>query len=188
MDSLEVALSIATGIALAAAVGLRVFLPLLVTGLAIRFAGVAPAAGFEWLGEPWALAALGVATALEVAAYYAPGVDHLLDALAAPLALAAGIVVAASVMTDVPTWLRWLAAVVAGGGATAATYSLSSLLRAKSGAATGGLGNPVVATGEFAGALGLALLGLLLPIVALLAVIALVVLALRRLLRRRRPA
>ena len=188
MDGLEVALSVGTGVALAAAVGFRVFLPLLATGLAIHFAGVAPSLGFEWLGEPWALIALGIAAVLEIAAYYVPGVDHALDVVAAPLALAAGVVVAASVMADLPTWLRWLAAIVAGGGATAATYSLSSLLRAKSGAATGGLGNPVVASGELAGAAGLAALALLVPVLALAAVIALVVFALRRLVRRRRGA
>lgn len=188
MQGLDLALSVGTGVALAAAAGFRVFLPLLVTGLAIHFAGVEPAAGFEWLGEPWVVVALGVAAALEIAAYYLPGVDHVLDVLGAPLALVAGVVVAASVMADLPAWLRWLAAVVAGGGATAATYSLSSLLRAKSGALTGGLGNPAIATGEFAGSLGLALLALLVPVLALLAVAALAVLALRRLAQRRRSA
>lgn len=188
MEGLDVALSVGTGIALAAAVGFRVFLPLLATGLAIHFAGVTPAAGFEWLGEPWALVALGVAAALEIAAYYVPGVDHALDVVAAPLALVAGVVVAASVMADLPAWLRWLAAIVAGGGATAATYSLSSMLRAKSGAATGGLGNPVVASGELAGAAALAVMALLVPVLALAAVIALVVFALRRLARRRGSA
>lgn len=188
VDGLGVALSVGTGVALAAAAGFRVFLPLLATGLAIHFAGVEPSPGFEWLGEPWALLALAVATVLEVAAYYVPGVDHALDVVAAPLALAAGVVVAASVMADLPAWLRWLAAIVAGGGATAATYSLTSLLRAKSGAATGGLANPLVATGEVAGAAGLAALALLLPALALAAVIALAAVALRRLTRRRRSA
>lgn len=186
MDGLEVALSVGTGIALAAAVGFRVFLPLLATGLAIHFAGIEPAAGFEWLGETWALLALGVAAVLEIAAYYVPGVDHALDVVAAPLALVAGVVVAASVMAELPAWLRWLAAIVAGGGATAATYSLSSMLRAKSGAATGGLGNPVVTSGELAGSAGLAALALLLPLAALAVVAALAVLVLRRIARRRR--
>jgi hypothetical protein len=188
MDELNVALSVGMGIALAAAAGFRVFVPLLATGLAIRFAGLEAAAGFEWLGEPWVLAALGLATALEVAAYYVPGVDHALDAVAAPLALVAGVVVAASVMADLPAWLRWLAAIVAGGGATAATYSLSSLVRAKSGVATGGLGNPLVASGELLGATLLALLALLVPLLALAAVVALAALASRRWWRRRRPA
>lgn len=83
------------------------------------------------------------------------------------LAAAAGVLVAASVMADVPAWLRWAAAIIAGGGATATTYSLSSLTRAKSAAATAGLGNPVVSTAELAGPALLALLAVLAPVVAL---------------------
>lgn len=186
MESLDIALSVAMGTALAAAAGLRAFVPLLATGLAVHFGLIEPAAGFEWLGEPVALLALAVATVLEIAAYYLPGIDNLLDVVAAPLALIAGVVVAASVMAELPAWLRWLAALVAGGGATAATYSLSSMTRAKSTAATGGLGNPVVSTGELAGAAGLAGIALLAPLLALAALAAFAVLAIRR--WRRRPA
>lgn len=184
MESLDIFLSIVTGLGLAAAAGFRVFVPLLATGLAFHFGVIEPSAGFEWLGQPVALAALGVATALEVAGYYVPGVDHLLDVVAAPLALVAGVLVAASVMADLPPWLRWAAAIVAGGGATAATYSLSSLTRAKSAAATAGLGNPVVSSVELAGSALLALLALLAPVVALIALVWLGY----RLLRRRRNA
>ena len=186
MAGLDILLSVGAGIALAAAAGFRVFVPLLATAIAVQYGAFTPAAGFEWLGDTWVLVALAVATFLEVLAYYVPGLDHLLDAVAAPLALVAGVVVAASVMTDLPGWLRWLAAIVAGGTATAATYSLSSLTRGGSATLTGGLGNPVVSTGELASAAGLALLALLLPLLAGLAALALVALALRRLLRRRR--
>jgi len=184
METTGVLLSIVTGLALAAAAGLRVFVPLLAAGLAFHFGVVEPSAGFEWLGQPLALTALALATALEIAGYYVPGVDHALDVVAAPLALAAGIVAAASVMADLPPWLRWLAAIVAGGGATATTYSLSSLTRAKSAAVTGGLANPVVATGELAGAMMLAALALLAPFVALAALAWLAFV----LMRRRRTA
>ena len=181
----DIALSLVTGIALAAAAGFRAFVPLLATGLAIHFGMIDPAPGFAWLGEPVAISALAAATLLEVAAYYIPGVDHLLDVIAAPVALVAGVVVSASVMADIPSWLRWLAAIVAGGGATAAAYSITSLTRAKSGVATGGLGNPLVSTGELLGAAGIAALALLAPLVALVALIWLVVVGVRRL--RRHP-
>jgi hypothetical protein len=185
MESLNIALSVAAGLALAAAAGFRAFVPLLATGLAVHFGVVEPASGFEWLGQPLVLVALSIATALEVAAYYVPGVDHVLDVVAAPLALAAGVVVAASVMTDLPAWLRWVAAIVAGGGATAAAYSVTSLTRAKSAAVTAGIANPLVATGELAGALVLAVLALLAPLIALIALAWLAVIAVRR---RRRDA
>ena len=185
MDAVNLATSITTGLALAAAAGFRAFVPLLATCLAIHFGAIDPAAGFEWLGQPVTLVALAVATALEVAAYYIPGLDHMLDVVAAPLALAAGVVVAASVMAELPPWLRWLAAIVAGGGATAAAYSLTSLTRAKSGLATGGLGNPLVSTAELGGAILLAVLALLAPVIALAALVWIVVAIVRR---RRRPA
>lgn len=176
-------LSIITGVALAAAAGLRAFVPLLAAGLAIHFGIVEPAPGFAWLGEPVALVALSVATLLEVAAYYVPGLDNALDVIAAPVALAAGVVVAASVMADLPDWLRWFAAIVAGGAATTAAYTLTSLGRAKSTALTGGLANPAYSTGELVGSVLLAALAFLLPIAALVAVVAVVVFAIRR--RRR---
>jgi hypothetical protein len=100
--------------------------------------------------------------------------------MAAPIALAAGVVVAASVMTGLPDWLRWLAAIVAGGTATTAAYTLTSLGRAKSTALTGGFANPVYSTGELVGSALLAILALLLPVAALAAVVAVVIFAIRR--------
>jgi hypothetical protein len=44
---------------------------------------------------------LSVAAIVEILAYYIPGVDNLLDALATPAAFVAGTVVSAAVMTDV---------------------------------------------------------------------------------------
>jgi len=176
-------LSIVTGVALAAAAGFRAFVPLLAAGVAIHIGIVEPAAGFAWLGEPATLIALSVATLLEIAAYWIPGVDHALDVIGAPLAIAAGVIVAASVMAELPDWLRWLAAIVAGGAVTTAAHTLTSLGRAKSTALTGGIANPIYATGELIGAALLAALALLLPLAALAAVVAVVVLAIRR--RRR---
>ena len=73
--------------------------------------------------------------------------------------------------------------VVAGGAATTAAYTLISFGRAKSSALTGGIANPVYATGELIGAALLAALALLLPLAALAAIVAVVVFAIRR--RRR---
>lgn len=181
---LSVVLSVAMGIALAAAAGFRAFVPLLVAGLAIRFGLVEAAPGFAWLGDTTALVALGAATLLEIAAYYVPGLDHALDVAAAPVAVAAGVVVAAGVMVGLPDWLRWAAAILAGGTVATAGHALTSLGRAKAGAATGGLANPLFATGELVASGLLALLALLLPFVALAAVLAIVAVAIAR--RRRR--
>lgn len=190
MSSPEVLLSVALGISLAAAAGLRIFLPMLVASVA-AWSGLLPLAeGLVWLGTLPAMLMLGVAAALEVTAYYAPGVDHVLDAVAAPLALVAGTVLAAAAMTDLPPLVRWTTAVVAGGGVAGLTHGATALLRAKSAATTGGLGNPLVATGELGGAALLSLLAIAAPVVALALVIGfcwLVVNLTRRLFKARSP-
>jgi hypothetical protein len=191
MSAIDVLLSIALGIGLAAAVGFRVFLPMLVMSIAAYSGHLTLSSGFAWLATPAALAMLGVAALLEILAYYIPGVDNLLDAIATPAALIAGTVVSAAVMTDLPPMVKWTTAVIAGGGAAGLTQGLTSLLRAKSTLTTAGLGNHLIATGELGGALLLALLALAAPLLAV-GVVALIcwfgVRAARRLLRHeRRP-
>jgi len=181
----SVLLSIAAGLALAAAAGFRAFVPLFAAGLAIHYGWVDPAPGFAWLGDPVVLIALGVATVTEIAAYYLPGVDHVLDVIAAPVAIAAGVVAAAGVMVGLPDWARWATAISAGGIVTTAGHALNAVGRAKTGVVSGGLGNPVYATGELAGSLVLSSLALLLPFVAIAALIAIVVIAVQRRRRRR---
>ena len=184
-EPLSIALSVIAGLALAAAAGFRAFVPLLAAGLAIHFGGVEAARGFDWLGEPIVLVALSVATAAEIAAYYVPGVDHVLDLIGAPVAVAAGILAAAGVMVGLPEWLHWLTAIGAGGAMATAGHALNAVGRAKSGAASGGLGNPVYSTAELGGSVLISALALLLPVLALIALVALFAWALKR--RRRRP-
>ena len=189
MAGLDLALSIALGVGLAAAVGFRVFLPMLVMSIAAYSGHLTLSSGFAWLGTAPALVMLSVAALLEILAYYIPGVDNLLDAIATPAALIAGTVVSAAVMTDLPPIVKWTTAVIAGGGAAGLTQGLTSLLRAKSTVMTAGLGNHVVATGELGGSLLLSLLALAAPLLAV-GVVALfcwfAVRLMRRLLRRDR--
>ena len=166
MSGVDLALSIALGIGLAAAVGFRVFLPMLVMSIAAYTGHLTLSSGFAWLATPAALLMLSVAAVLEILAYYIPGVDNLLDAIATPTALVAGTVVSAAVMADLPPLLKWTTAVIAGGGAAGLTQGLTSLLRAKSTLMTAGLGNHVVATGELGGALLVSLLALAAPLAA----------------------
>src|SRR5262245_57980614 len=148
MTGSDVALSIVLGVVLAAATGFRVFLPMLIVSGAAYTGHLTLDNSFAWLGTPFALTMLGVAALVEVLAYYVPGVDNLLAAVATPAAIAAGTIVSAAVMTDLPPMMKWIAAVIAGGGAAGFTQGLTAMLRAKSTAFTGGFGNPVIATGE----------------------------------------
>jgi hypothetical protein len=171
--SLESLLSIALGIGLAAAAGFRIFVPLLAVGIAAR-AGILPLAdGFQWLTSTPALLTLGTAAVFEVLAYYIPGVDHVLDLIAGPAAIGAGVVASASVMSDIPATVMWPVAIIAGGGVAGLTKGSTAVLRAKSGVLTAGLANPVVATIETAGATGIAILAIVVPLLCFVAVVAL---------------
>jgi len=173
--SIESLIAVAIGIGLAAATGFRVFLPLFLAGLAARWGDLPLTDGFQWLSSTGALIALASASVIEVAAYYIPIVDHLLDVVAGPIAIAAGVVASASVMVDIPPEIRWPVAVIAGGGIAGLTKVMSALVRAKSGLFTGGLANPVVSTGETAGAVLVAVTAILIPVISLLGVAVLLV-------------
>jgi hypothetical protein len=175
--------SIALGIGLAAAAGLRVFLPLLIAGLAAHAGWIDLSDHFMWLDSTPVLFALGTAALFEILAYYLPGIDHLLDVLAAPASAIAGVLASAAVMTNVSPALQWPVAIIAGGGIASVTKAASALVRAKTGLTTGGLGNPLVSTAETAGATGLSLFAILAPVVCILLVLALVVWSGRKLLR-----
>jgi hypothetical protein len=182
----ESLLSIAAGLALAAATGFRVFVPLLVVSVAARSGWLDLSPAFAWVATTPALTALSTATVLEVAAYYVPFLDNLLDAISTPAAVVAGMIASASVLVDVPPWLRYTIA-IAGAGSTAGVVAASTtMLRLKSSALTAGLGNPVLATLELFGAFAVALVAVLAPFLAVVAVLALVAFTVRRLARRSR--
>jgi hypothetical protein len=190
MSELDLVVSIALGIGLAAATGLRVFLPLLIVSGA-SYAGYLPVGeNFAWLATPGALTLLGVAAIVEILAYYIPGVDNLLDTIATPAAFVAGTVVTAAVITDLPPLVKWATAIIAGGGIAGATQSMTALLRAKSTMFTGTLGNPIIATAESGGSLIVSLLALAAPLAAILLIVAffwLTIRLVRRVTKRASP-
>jgi hypothetical protein len=188
MSDLDLALSIALGVGLAAATGFRVFLPMLVVSAAAYTGHLPLSESFAWLGTPSALTMLGVAALVEILAYYIPGVDNLLDTLAAPAAVVAGTLVSAAVITDLPPMLKWTTAIIAGGGVAGLTQGVTALLRAKSTVLTAGVGNPVIATAELGGSLLVSLLALEAPLIALLVVFVFLWLAMRLIRRIARSA
>ncbi len=170
---MEIFLSICIGIGLSAACGFRVFLPLLCLSVAARF-GVAHlnlAPSFAWLGSTPAMVIFGAATIIEIAAYYIPWLDNLLDTVAVPLAAIAGIFVTASVVADIDPLWRWTLAIIAGGGIATTTQLATTKARMTSSALTGGLGNPILATIENVLSSILSVLAVLWPVVALVSVV-----------------
>jgi hypothetical protein len=166
----HILLALGLGLGLAAAAGLRVFVPLLVLGLASRYGVIPLASGFEWLQSTPALLALGTATGLEVLAYYIPWFDNLLDTVATPSAAVAGVVATASVLGELPPWMQWGIAIVGGGGTAGLVAGSTSLLRLKSTAFTGGSANFILATLEWVGSLFTSIIAIALPLLMLLVI------------------
>ncbi len=168
-------LSAFIGIGLAAASGFRVFLPMFAVSLASYMGWVPMNESFEWLAGLPTLITTGIATVVEILAYYIPYVDHLLDTLSVPLATIAGSVMFASQFADIGTFPQWALALIAGGGTAAAISSGFAGTRAASTATTGGLGNSAVATTETAGAGIMSILAIAAPVIAAIIAVALVI-------------
>jgi hypothetical protein len=162
---METLLSVLVGVGLSAACGFRVFIPLLAISIASISGHLTLASGFQWMGTYAALLAFAIATVLEIAGYYIPWFDHLLDIVASPAAVIAGIVAMASSVAELSPFLRWSLAIIAGGGIAATVQMLTGLTRLASSSTTAGLGNPFVSTTEAAGATVFSAMALIIPIV-----------------------
>lgn len=182
--TIETISAIALGIGLSASAGFRVFIPLLVAGLASHFGIITLGESFAWMGSIPALITFGVASVVEVLAYYIPFVDNLLDTIATPLSVCAGTFLMTSVFPTENEWMKWVIGLVVGGGAAATIQSGSAITRLLSSKFTAGTGNPVVSTGEGIAATGFSVLAIMAPIFVAIVLVILMVVFLRFLYRR----
>ncbi|HET6277681.1 MAG TPA: DUF4126 domain-containing protein [Candidatus Polarisedimenticolia bacterium] len=185
---MEHVLGVLVALGLSAACGFRIFVPVLVISIAARTGHLVLASQFEWIGATPALIAFALATLLEVTAYYVPWLDNLLDTLATPAAVIAGIVVSASVIVDLDPFLKWTLAVIAGGGVAGGVQLLTTGTRQVSTITTAGAANPVVSTVELGSSTFLSALSLFAPLLVLFAVVTFVLFALNRLRQGRARA
>lgn len=175
------------GIALAAACGLRVFLPLVALSVGAKLGLVTPGENWAWIGSTSAVTALSLAALVEIAGYYVPWIDHALDAIATPLAVIAGAFAAMATMgvvTDVPPILSHGAALLTGGAAAGAVQATTVAARAASTITTGGVLNPLVSTIENALGALLSFLAVVLPIFAGVALLLIAAILIRRWTRK----
>ncbi|MFP4459711.1 MAG: DUF4126 domain-containing protein [Candidatus Zixiibacteriota bacterium] len=179
------------GLALAASCGFRVFIPMLVVSIASFSGHIELASDFQWIATKAALIVFAIATVLEVAAYYVPWLDNILDVLSTPVAIIAGIIVAASFISGMHPLLKWVLAIVAGGGAAGLVQGATAGLRVTSSASTAGVGNPIVATLENIAATVISVLSVLLPVLGIIVagiIVIMILIMLRKLRNRRRDA
>ena len=177
MDTL---LSVFVGVGLSAACGFRVFVPLLVMSVASLTGQMTLSPEFEWIGTYPALAAFAIATIFEIAAYYIPWVDNLLDTVAIPAATVAGTIVMASAVSEMSPFLKWALAVIVGGGVAGTIQGFTTITRIASTATTGGLGNPIVSTVEAGGSLLMSVLAIAVPVLAVIGAAVIIIFAGRK--------
>ena len=143
-------LPVLLGLGLAAASGLKTFLPLLMLAVAARFHlfGVSLNEHVGWLGSPGALAALGVAAAAEFIADKVPIVDHALSLFGTVARPAAGALATYAVLGKADPSVAAIAALILRAPTALAFHTAQSGARLASTASTAGLGNPVVSLVE----------------------------------------
>jgi len=165
LTPLQVLEAVGAGVAIAAACGLRAFLPLLALAIASRLGLVHLAPGAAWLGGDVALASLAIAAVLEMLADKLPVVDHALDLLATFVRPAAAAVAAWATFGRIDPVLSWVAAVVLGAGALG-IHALKAKTRLGSTALTLGHANPVLSTAEDGAAAALSAAAIWVPLLA----------------------
>jgi len=169
---------------LSASAGFRVFIPLLIAGIASHFGVLPLGESFEWMGSTPALICFGAAAVLEVLAYYIPFIDNLIDTIATPLSIVAGTLLMTSVFPAENEWMKWILGFIVGGGAAATIQSGSTITRLFSSKFTAGAGNPVVSTTEGVAATGFSILSLIIPIIVAILIVILIVFILRILYKK----
>ena len=169
--TIDTLLSVFLGIGLSASVGFRVFLPLFVLSLAAYFNVWELNESWLWIGGTTAVITLGIATMVEIGAYYIPIIDNVLDTIAIPLATIAGVAVMVATVADLSPVITWALAIIAGGGTAAAIKSSASATRLGSTVSTAGIGNPIVSTIETGTAIIMSVVSVFLPILAIILVI-----------------
>jgi hypothetical protein len=167
----ETVISLFLGLGLAASVGFRVFLPLFALSLAAYFNVWELNDSWQWIGSVAALITLGVATVVEIFAYFIPWVDNVLDSMAVPLAAIAGTAVMVSTVAGLDPVVTWSLAIIAGGGTATAIKGAGATTRLASTATTGGVANPLVSVVETGTAVVVTTASIFAPFLAVVLVI-----------------
>ena len=193
MQEVTIIMATLMGISLAAASGFRVFLPPFLLSLAARFNVVwfldidLIGTQFEFFTSTLSIVVLGIATVAEFAAFYAPWVDSVLDTIATPASIVAGVAMTAIVLEGNEPIIQWTIAIVAGGGVAATIQSTTVAIRGLSSTFTFGLGNPAVATSENVASVALTLIAILIPFLSAFFVLLIVALLLRMKRKKKEP-
>jgi hypothetical protein len=184
--SLDWIMSACIGVGLATCCGFRVFVPMLIASVATKLGLIGTMEGFEWISTWPAVLGLTVATVFEVGSYYIPWLDNLLDTIATPTSIIAGTILSTSFLQIDNPVFQWGLGLILGGSSAGIIQAGTSLLRLGSTATTGGLANPVVATGENVASVGLSIFTIFLPLVGMVIIALVLIFIIGRLIAKRK--
>ena len=180
---MDLFVSLCVGLSLAAACGMRVFLPLVALSAASNLGVVHLGAGMEWLGGWPMMIGLSIAAGIELVGYSVPWVDHALDTIATPLAVAAGglaMLASTGAVDHLHPAIVGGAAMLTGAG-VAGTVQLGTVAaRGVSSATTLGLANPLFAMVENAASAVLSVMAIVVPVLGALLLVTIAWLLARR--------
>ncbi|MFQ4136857.1 DUF4126 domain-containing protein [Nodosilinea sp. PGN35] len=179
LGDLQLLESIGLGLGLGVAAGFRVVVPFWVLSAAALLGHLTLIDSLSWLGSSTAFVGLSIALVVEILAYSVPWLDNVIDTVALPVAAVAGTLLMAIAANQLDPFAQWSVAIVAGGGAAATVKGLNGLTRLVSTATTGGATNLIIAGVELVGAIAIALLALVAPIVMFVLVLACFILLVR---------
>jgi len=174
LDPISGLVAVSLGLGLSAASGFRVFLPPMLLSGAINFGLMDPSGHLAMLDGWGAFSLLLIAVVLEIGSYLIPWVDNLLDVVASPAAVVAGIALMGTVLgseTNFDPIVQWSIAAVGGGGAAGTVQAGTVATRAVSTGTTGGLANPIVSIGEAFMAILITVLAILAPVLCVILVL-----------------
>ena len=175
----KIILSLVMGLGLSACCGFRVFVPLLAASIATKLGVLHLGDGFQWMSSTTAIVCFGAATIFEIAGYYIPFVDNILDTVTTPASVIAGTLLTASaIIPDLDPMLKWGLGIIVGGGSAGIIQAGTALTRATSTATTAGVANPVVATIEHILAIAGSIFSIVIPFIIAGIVCVLILLAL----------
>ncbi len=176
---MAIVLSVLLGISLSAASGFRVFVPFLFVSIASKAGFIQLSDGFSWMASTPALILFLIAVFVEILAYYIPFVDNALDTISMPVAVIAGTVLSATVITDMAPMVKWTLAIIAGGGISATIHSALAITRGASSSITAGLGNNAVSSFENISSTLISAFAIFSPVIAIAIVIIFIIIIIK---------
>lgn len=173
-----------TGICLSSATGFRIFIPFLIISLFSNLTGI-PAYlsihGMSSLPVLYALFALSIA---EIIGYYNPWIDNMLDLITTPLSLAAGIFMTILFLNDMNPVLKWIIAIIIGGGISVNIHLMTVKGRALASAFKSGSGNAIFSTIELLSAILISILAITIPWISLIVILLIVYFILKYVIKK----